>query len=280
MPKTVISFRYVVGTNPYTTDIGTELNVTTRFNLPPDLDLADGGNIVAAVGGTINTESLPCSDANQGDLRKLIFIRESGNTMSVAVPLKANIITAATTIKSILDSKTDNSVVCIKLEGEYFPHLSDQLGLTYNVGDVAKSHKAPSTAKKQNYISGPIQYGADVGSSSLHPVRSITDKITEEPASQLGGEWDSCTGGIKSVVACGNGRRNPRKHRRFILKFVTQTDIASVTETPQTETIEVPVSSSVPSEIQTCGTDLAALAGAYCIGYKGESYSRVHQLLP
>ena len=117
MPKTVISYRYVVGSNPYVSDIGTELNVTTRFVLPPDLSLAEAGNIVAAVGGTINNETLPCSDRNQGDLRKLIFIRESGNTMSVAVPLKANVITAATTIQSILNSTADNNVVCIKLEG-------------------------------------------------------------------------------------------------------------------------------------------------------------------
>ncbi len=278
MPKTVLSYRFTAGTNGYFQDIGTEISVTGRFVLPPDVTDAEGQNIIAAVGALPNTDNVPCSDTGLGDLRKLTFIRESGNTMSIAVPLKGNVITAATTIKSILD-KADNNVVCIKLDGEYFANLNDELGVTYTAGDTATSHKAPSSAKKQNYLTGSISYTSDVSGAILHSVHSITEKTDESPAAQLGSTWDSCTGGIQDVLACGNGRRNPRKHRRFIGTFVTKLDPTDTNETAQTETIEVPVAAADSSDILTCGQAVAGLTGLYCIGYRGESYSRIHKLL-
>lgn len=279
MPKNIKSFRFVSGTNGYITDIGQDLSVSSRFVVPPDISEANADLIVAAVGGTVNTVSAPCSDSGLGDLRKLTFIRESGNTMSIAVPIAANIITAATTIKGILDAVAGNKVVCIKLSGEYFAHLNDELGLNFNAGDVAPTHKAPSTAKKQNFLSGSIAYTSDVSGAILVPVRSITEKTTEDPAAQLETEWQSCTGGLQDVTGCGNGRKNPRKHRRYIVDFATKADITDTTETAQTESIEVPVSSNVASSIKSCGENLAALTGAFCIGYRGESYDRIHKLL-
>lgn len=280
MPKNIKSFRFVSGTNGYITDIGEPLTVSSRFVVPPDITDANADLIVAAVGGTVNTESAPCSDSGLGDLRKLTFIRESGNTMSIAVPIAANILTAATTIRGILNSVAGNQVVCIKLTGEYFAHLNDELSLNFNIGDVATSHKAPSSAKKQNFLSGSIAYTSDVSGAILVPVRSITEKTAEEPAAQLGTEWASCTGGIQPVTGCGNGRRNPRKHRRFIVDFATKADVTDVNEATQVESIEVPVSTNVATSIKSCGESLAALAGAFCVGYKGESYDRIHKLLP
>ena len=281
MPKNIKSFRFVSGTNGYVTDIGEELSISSRFVVPPDITEENADLIVAAVGGTVNTEdNAPCSDSGLGTPRKLTFIRESGNTMSIAVPLSGGaIITAATTIKGILDAVTGNTVVCIKLDGEYFGHLNDELGLNFNAGDVAPSHKSPSTAKKQNYLTGSIAYTSDVSGPILVPVKSITEKTTQDPAAQLETEWQSCTGGIQAITGCGMGRKNYRKHRRFKVQFATKVDVANADETEQIESIEVPISSNVSSDIKSCGENLAALTGAFCVGYEGESYSCLHKLL-
>jgi hypothetical protein len=77
-------------------------------------------------------------------------------------------------------------------------------------------------------------------------------------------------------------RRNPRKHRRFLLSIATKFDIADNAESPQTETIELPVKSAVATgkgSIKECGEAAAAMPGVYCVGYRGESYDRVHKLL-
>ena len=115
MPKTVISYQIAASGNAgaptgYISDIGTELSYRGTFNLPPDVDLAQAAVIVNAVGGTISDEPVPCSDGNaSGRFRKLVFIRASGNTMSIVVPNRANIITVATNIRTALnEGNADN----------------------------------------------------------------------------------------------------------------------------------------------------------------------------
>lgn len=285
MPKQVISYQIAASgdaANPtgYVTDIGTEISYRGNFVLPPDTDLADAAVIVNAVGGALSDEQVPCSDGNaSGRFRKLVFIRASGNTMSIVVPDRANIITAAETIRTALnDGNPDNKVVCVKLLGEIFRNLNDELGVNYT-GTFAKSHRAVAGSFKQNFISGVINYTSDFGNTSVQSVRSITEKTTEEPAAQLGTTWDSCTGGLLDLLNCGNGRRNPRKHRRFNLTFATKFDVASATESAQSEVIQLPVANGTTAEILTCGQAAAALPGLYCIGYQGESYDRVHTLM-
>lgn len=284
MPKTVISYQIPASGNAtptgYITDIGTELAYRGRFNLPPDLDLAAAAVIVNAVGGIISDEVVPCSNGNSsGRFRKLVFIRASGNTMSIVVKDRTNIISVATAITAVLNAGgASNSVVCIKLLGEVFRNLNDELGTNYN-GTIAKSHRAVNGSLKQNFISGVINYSSDFGTTAVQSVRSITEKLTDDPAAQLGGTWDTCTGGLLDLLNCGNGRRNPRKHRRYVLTFATKFDVAANAESVQSEVIELPVKSTLAAEIKTCGQAAAALTGLYCIGYQGESYDRVFNLL-
>ena len=285
MPKTVISYSIpasgdAAAPTGYVTDIGTELSFRGNFVLPPDVDLANAVTLVNAIGGTISDETVPCSDGNaSGRFRKLVFIRASGNTMSIVVPKRSNIIQSATAVRDVLNEENpDNRVVCIKLLGEVFRNLNDELGVDYK-GTTAKSHRAVAGSLKQNFLSGVINYTNDFGNTSVQSVRSITEKSTEEPAAQLGGTWTSCTGGIVNLLNCGNGRRNPRKHRRYTLTFATKFSVGSETESPQSEVIQLPVSAGTDAEIKTCGQAAAQLPGLYCIGYQGESYDRVHKLL-
>jgi hypothetical protein len=63
------------------------------------------------------------------------------------------------------------------------------------------------------------------------------------------------------------------------LNFATKSDPAATIELPQSETIEVPVKAFAGSLIEACGQNLAGLTGLYCIGYRGESYRKVHKLI-
>ncbi len=284
MPKTIISYRFPVnpGAGPasgqsYTTDNGEVLNVTGRFVLPPDLDLSSAQSIVTAIGAEIITENTICSDNVLGKLRKLIFYRASGNTMSVSFSSKDDALTVATAVKGVLDAG-NSEVVCIKLEGEEFRNLNDRMQLNYT-GTTAISHKAPSSADKQNYLTGGINYTSDVTGPELRLIRSITESSDNVPAAQIISAFTACAGTVQDSVGCGNGRRNPMKHRRFIVDFVTKLDPTDAAENSQTESIEVPTASSSEADILNCGRAIAALPGAYCIGYKGESHSRIHRLI-
>lgn len=285
MPKTVVSVRYAAGSNPYVTDFNSNLTITSRFVLPPDLNVVNQSEIISAIGATLNEESAPCSDSALGSPRKLLFIRESGNTMSVPVSDRTNLINIAGAIKAILNAANDgnNTVVCIKLIGEEFPNLNDEFGVSYDGTTFAQSHKAPSTAFKQNFASGVISYEADAadpfGTPVIHPIRSITEKSTNEFSAQLGTTAADCVGSFLTLLNCGNGRRNPRKHRRLNLIFATKADPADDAEESQSESIELPISGGGALDILACANSAATLTGLYCLGYQGESYDRFHKLL-
>lgn len=285
MPKNVVSFQFVAGTNPYISDLNQNLSISSRFVAPPDLDGIGIGVMVTAVGGVITNEPAVCSDSALGTPRKLQFIRQSGNSFSIAVADVTSMIATANTIKGIIDPLNGgvNPVVCIKLIGESFGNLNDELGVSYDGTAFAPSHKAPATALKQNFASGVIAYEADAanpyGLSVTHSIRSITEKDTNEFAAQLGTAAASCIGDFLTIQSCGNGRRNPRAHRRYILDFATKADPSDTAESSQSERIEVPVSGGGALDILACGNALAALTGLYCIGYMGESYDRFHKLL-
>lgn len=270
----------------YLMDIGNSINVSSNFRLPPDIPQTEITTILQAVGANVPSaikDNAPCTDSVGAKLRKLKFTRASGNTMSVAVSSRANLLNAATIIRGLLNSN-GSEVVCIELFGEYFPNLADELGMNYG-GDFATSH-VPQTGGKQFNYSGNISYETDattgiLGSDTVfQPVRSVTD-LENAPSTQLTAAWTGCVGNFVNNLACrGQGRRNPRKHRRFELTFATKNDPTDATEGSSTETAELPVKDAEAASILACGQAAAALAGAYCIGYRGESYSRYHKLLP
>jgi hypothetical protein len=281
MPKTVVSVKF----NPsngtgYLRDINDEIFTSGRFILPPDIPSTNIAAIVTAVGGELSDVNAPCPDNLGGELRRLVFIRASGNSMSVPVSSRADLISAATTIRGIL-ATTGNAVVCIKLMGEYFPILNDELGVNYQ-GTFAQTHKPPGTAPKQYYYSGAISYEADgtnpSGGTVFVPVKSISNNETL-PATKFGTVWATCVGNFVNILSCGGAGR-VREHRRFLLTTQTKLDPAQALEAPQSEVNELPCKDYAGADILACGQAAAALAGVYCIGYRGESYARFHKLLP
>ena len=284
MPKNVIPVRF----NPdngsgYVMDIGQEIAANSRFVLPPDVDSAQAALILSNIGAqplSAGTNPIPCPDTVNADLRRLRFFRSSGGSMSVPVSSRTDLESAALVIQGILNAAGDD-VVCIKLEGEYFPDVADQLGLNYQ-NTAAITHVATGNSK-QFYHSGQIAYQSDTGQVIFQPIKSISN-FENAPATQIAGVWDGCVGDFENALACrGKGRTNPVKHRRYELTLA----VGTPTEDPNapdnvtgSETIELPVKSSVASEIFTCGQNAAALTGVYCIGYRGESHAKYHKQLP
>jgi len=286
MPKNYVKTQFLNddGTG-YLTDIGISLNISGGFYLPPDVPDTEITTILQNIGANVPSAikpNPPCSDRVGADLRRLKFIRANGNTMSVPVSSRTDLLSAATVISGILLA-AGSEVVCIELLGEYFPDLADELGMNY-AGTFATSH-VPTTGGKQFQYSGNVSYQTDattglLGSSIIfQPIKSITNN-EGAPSTQLAPAWAGCVGDFSENLPCrGKGRKNPYKHRRFELTFATKADPADATETAETETAELPAISATAADILTCGQAAAALPGAYCIGYRGESYSRYHRLL-
>jgi hypothetical protein len=269
-------------TGGYLADRGRRIDYTGRFVMPPDLDFpADAVTIANVAGGTgdveENTSDNPCPVGLDFLPRKLVFIRKSGNSVSVPIGERANLETAQDVIVGVLN-KPGNEVVCIKLEGETWINLNNELSLTYTANEIATDSRPPNGLKQYIYA-GQIQYESDIftGDVVFTSVKVATD-VDGSPPTNLGATWGTCVGAFEtSNFSCG---RDKRDHRRYLLDFVVgnvdNTDPNNpVVTNRRSERKEVPVRDYEAAPILQCGRNLAALAGAYCIGYQGESYNRV-----
>jgi hypothetical protein len=284
MPKLVITAQFADTTDsfPYEMDIGNKISVSGRFILPPDLDLAQAATILELIGAkplSLITKNGFCNDNPNGKMRRLVFTRSDGSSMSVPVANRTageGIKGIASGIKGVLDSGTVKTV-CIKLIGEYWRNLNSELGVSYTQGSVASSHRANSGATKQYYHTGKMQYESDASKVAneivLLPVKSITD-VKDAPASQISSVWSQCVGNLSLAKSCTSSR--DREHRRFLLNFATKVENNVIKEI---ESIELPHAKSDAGSIKTCGQSAAQLTGLLCIGYRGESYSRFQKVL-
>jgi hypothetical protein len=283
MPKRVATFTYIKGVNGYITDTAEPISISRRVHFPPDVTDTQLNEIAIASGATLIAPPVVCEE-NPGasNPRYLNFIRESGNSVSIPLGNRTALLTLAGQVKGILDQDAGNKVVCIELYGEYFRNLNDQFGINYTGTVFAKSHASPIGAPKQYYYTGTINYDADaattVGAGKTVRIRSISD-VEDGPATQIAAEFDQCTGGFLNVTSCPKGRRKERQHRRYLLSFFTKSDPDVTVELPKLETIEMPVKDFTGTSISGCGENLASLPGLFCLGYRGESFKRVHTLL-
>jgi hypothetical protein len=284
MPKLIITAQFADTANsfPYEMDIGNKISASGRFILPPDLDLAQAATILELIGAkplSLITKNGFCSDSSNGKLRRLIFVRSDGSSMSVPVANRnagEGIIGIASGIKGVLDSGAIKTS-CIKLVGEYWRNLNSELSVPGTAGQVATSHRANSGATKQHYYTGRIQYETDAtktaGNTVLLPIKSISD-IQGAPASQISSVWSQCVGTLSQAKSCTSSR--DRYHRRFLLNFATKIENGLITET---ESIELPHREASSTSIKACGLAAAQLQGLQCIGYRGESYNKFHKVL-
>ncbi|MGH2416473.1 MAG: hypothetical protein ACRDEA_22825, partial [Microcystaceae cyanobacterium] len=139
----------------------------------------------------------------------------------------------------------------------------------------------PTTGGKQPVYSGTITYESDTGTTVTTPVKVLSD--TEgSPPSNVGTVWTGCVGPFLSQgFSCGASTK--REHRRYLLSLrvgsAADPGPPAVAEVAIAEQKEVPVKDQEANLILTCGQNIAALTGLFCLGYKGESYNRFHRVL-
>lgn len=265
------------GGTGYVSDTGSVHALKAKFVIPPDMSDAVANNIVVAVGGTVTDTPIPCPDAGNFKPRKLVFIRQDTagtvlNSIEVAVPDRALLVAYATAIRDTLNGLGGGQVVCIKLKGEEWKNRYDELAPIGKAITPGVSSR-PTTGISQPVYAGSIAYFSDVsfGLEKTVPIKALTDGVGLAPpvVAQI---WNDCVGPFVSRGACpGRERRN---HRRWLLSsLVTQNGEDIV------QKLEVPNFSHTNTDVQDCGTALAAVPSTLCLGYIGESYDRVHLLL-
>ena len=260
----IIRFRTEEGTG-YFSDRGTEHDANGRFVIPPDISDSEAAQIAALAGGQTTGDPVPCPDTQDFAPRKLVFIRQSGNSLSVPVSQRNQLAVAGNDIAAVLN-KPNNKVVCVKLAGEKWDNLNDELGLDFQ-GTAPDSR--PNNGRIQYVYSGIIEYQSDTGVSVTIPVKTLSDR-ENQPPSNVASVWGNCVGDfLTNNFSCGASTR--RDHRRYLIDFRVAADTA--------ERKEVPVRESAAGEIFNCGQAIANLTGVFCIGYMGESYDRFHKVM-
>ena len=253
-------FQTVSFDDSYVPDRGGGISYNGRFVVPPDINTGEAAQIAQLAGGSESVLELPCPEGVDFTPRKLIFERQSGNT--VGVPIKAG-----------------NKVVCVRLEGESWASLNDELGVSLAANEYATDSR-PQNGAKQFIYSGTISYETDpAGGIKFVSVKVATDS-DNAPPTNLGAVWTTCVGAFTVNFSCGKAS-NPN-HRRYYLDLrigEEDPDNAGQYINVNTERKEVPVRDFEAASILTCGQNLATLTGVYCIGYEGESYRFFHRLL-
>lgn len=245
--------------------------VRFRFAKPPDIDTALAEQILGVVGAVVPTESAPCSDSANFRPRKIVFIRNSGGSFSVAVSRVGNIVANARDIAALVPP--EDPVVCMKLVGEEWVNIIDELRTLTTPATPGVPSRIPATAgTKYDLYSGRIPYITDAtaGNVVYLPVKVETD-VPNAPPTILGGSWQGCVGAFSNVFSCGGG--NPREHRRYIATMLITDPIKP------SQVTEIPVRSNDTGEILECGQAIANLTSTICLGYKGESNNRLHRFL-
>lgn len=270
----------------------TGVTLVKNFVVPPDMNQAQATALVNAVGGEIisfgdveivpGTRNLPCSDSNNFKPRKLKFIRANGNSISIVLPVRANAIAARDAGITALNGITAaNPVVCVQLIGEEYINIYDELVPAGTAAPTAGApSRAPAARGKGGRFSGVMTaYLSDVpnGAVTLAKFAMNTDTFTAAGLGQapaiIGIAGVTCLGTIQQGGICPPSAA--REPRHYSVTFLVTGDAAG---TVATQVTKVPVANNTPAEIVTCGQGLAALASSACLGYKGESYGRLHLL--
>jgi hypothetical protein len=263
---------------PYVDDRGTNLAFRGRFAIPPDMTRVQAAAIATAAGLQVILPTDPpaiCPDPGaQG--RKLKFVRQDGSSISLVFRRRDTLIADAIATRTALNAVTaTNPVVCIQLEGEYFPNLFDTLAAVGRPPTAPGVSSRPvATFGKQFFYSGVSAYLSDAiyGQEYLLPFKiatNVADQAPNEYAALL------TAGNIVAQNAGACPGSDPRTTRRYIIQSLVTEGAGTVAQTAQ-----IPVGTHLPADILAVGQAAAALASTQCLGYKGENNARFHKLLP
>ena len=295
MANSRFSYAFVEGgqnSQTYITDWNEEIPIVkVNFQILPDMTTAEAQAIVAAVGGIPETDltnyprRVPCpEDPKAFKPRKIRLVRKDGSSIQIVLPTFTGISTTTlnNTVIAVRDAvdavDTDKPVVCIQLIGEEWVNLYDRL---------RTSTDAPTagirTIQRQEFVARISYQRQTLGGRIILPYSIRTDRTDRRPPSDL----ESYLGTVANpganngtdCVAYASAAPCPGKnwvqYRRYVLTRLVTADADGNT----IETNELPVTTASPAQIRTCGVNLSNLASALCLGYKGESHARLHQLI-
>lgn len=262
---------------PYIDDRGTPRDLLARFSVPPGVTAATITTIIGETNGLPRdplTDNIVCPDSGFTP-RKLIFYSAEGGSIGVPIGDRTNLIAAATVIRGALIADGFN-VVCIKLEGEKFKNLVDELRPAGFLGfQPSTTSSRPAAGGKQPHFFGKANYASDAifGDPYILPYKFASQAAQIFPA--VFAPLTPLTLGITPLAglsACPG--TDPRKSRRYIVQSqVTENAII------RTQTTELPVFLHEDAAIQAAGVGIATIRSTQCIGYAGEDNSRFHRLL-
>lgn len=261
----------------YTSDRGTTHGWVGRVKVPEDLTRADIESFISAAGALPNpTEAIACSDRGYLEPRYVEIIRRSKHTMRMVISIRSQLRAKLIGMVNVLDTaQPSNPVVCIKLHGEYYPNLYEDIVSAPTAPTPIAPIEAPANSGKTRvyYSAAMAEYQADSTQNFATPIiqafKLQTDTLDAPP--QNFAPAVGCIGSL-SQVFCPTRER--RKGRHYIPTFLT-----TAPNLPSQQ-LEIPVAAASPTDISTCGENLANLAHVVCLAYKGESNDRVHQILP
>lgn len=272
------SVRYVFDSTSevYVSDRGQNFNWVGNVRVPEDLDRSVIESFVTAAGATPNaTESVACSDKGYIKPRYVEVIRRSKHTIRMPITVRSQLRPKLIGMVNVLDTASpSNPVVCVKLHGEFFANLyEDIVTAATTPTPIAPIEAPPNSGKARVYYSAAMgQYQSDstqtFATEIIQAFKMQTDTADAPPSSFAPAA--GCIGPL-SLTFCPTRAR--RKGRHYIPTFLTtNTNLPS-------QQLEIPVASASPTDINDCGEALANLAHVVCLGYQGESNDRVHQIL-
>lgn len=259
----------------YFTDQGTSLNFNPNFGAPSDVDDGMINEILACHNLQLRTETAPCGERGVTTPRKITYQRSNGNSFSLILPTRGNVIDAATCVRDLFAS-TAYPIICIEYTGEHSKNLIEELASGSKGAPSAAPVIAPPTEKGKHalvYSTVMREYASDtpLGKVILMPFKSQTN-TEDSPYIELVDFFETCTGPF-TTVSCASA--SSAEYRRYIPTFLT---IENDLETGQTAT--APVKTAETSQIKACGELLASMTSVICLEYYGESNKKLHKLLP
>lgn len=256
-----------------------------RFRDPGDISDDGITAIFAAIQGARvepGNRSI-CPPDTELTMRRIQFVRQDGNSITLPFPQRDNLIQSANNvISAIAVGSPNNKVVCAHLLGEETGELIDIL----RTNTAAPEQGEPSTAVgKQPVYSGKYAYAYDGPELADQKTLSVSYKVDSEsetaPPSVLGAVWGTCAGEPQPSNPCptvGN-----LKHRRYIGTFrvIDPNGIVVPPLAPPSmyQRTELPVSDRTEEQILGCGIGMANLPSIVCLQYRGESRRNFQRLL-
>ena len=271
----LISFN---ATTPYTDDRGTARNFNANFVAPPDFSAANINSIAIQSGGTVRLATDPasvCPDPGVSG-RRLVFIRQNGGSLSVPIANRTSLVAQAIALRNTINSVTAaNPVVCVKLIGEEFPDLFDELSPAVPVPRAPGVSSAAAANGKQNFYSGVMSYDSDAVYGSAYPVsfKLATESAAFNAPALYAAELAAGSTVAQNRPSCPSA--SYRRSRHYLVQALVTQGV-----TVESQFTKLPVATHLPVDILAVGQLLAANPAVQCIGYKGEDNDRFHKLLP